>query len=161
MLTCRTRYTDGDFCSKLHYLSGDVASALFPHHLTTGARRGGSIALRLCLEGAFLFFRRPCLSLPLLKTRIRTGAHQCSQWCPQPCVATYFRCFFTPVTTLSLPVCRLTSLRVSAGAAPFHFVLGEDLCSLGDHLRVLSLATGLYSRHQRAHVLRDGIADTW
>jgi hypothetical protein len=37
-------------------------------------------------------------------------------------------------------------------------VLGGHMCSLGDHFQFLSLTTRLRSRHQRAHVLRGGIA---
>ena len=62
------------------------------------------------------------------------------------------------VTTLPLPLFRLSMLRVCAGAAPLLFVLGDDFCSLGEHLRVLPLTVRLHSRHQRAHVLRGGIA---
>ena len=38
---------DIDLCPKLHYFSGDVASAPLPPHLAPGARRCSAIALRL------------------------------------------------------------------------------------------------------------------
>jgi|AntAceMinimDraft_5_1070358.scaffolds.fasta_scaffold51653_1 hypothetical protein len=62
-------------------------------------------------------------------------------------VATSARSFSTSATTLPLPLFRVTSLRACAGAAPFLFVLGEHLCSLGGHLEVLSLTTSI--RHKR------------
>jgi hypothetical protein len=58
---------------------------------------------------------------------------------------------FTSASTLPLPLLRLTLLL---------FVLWENLRSLGDSPRVLSLKTRLYSRHQRAQVIQGGIATT-
>jgi hypothetical protein len=43
---------------------------------------------------------------------------------------------------LSLPLFRLTSLRVCACAAPLPFVFGEHMCSLGGRLRI-------FRRYQR------------
>jgi hypothetical protein len=73
-------------------------------------------------------------------------------------VATSDRCFSISATTLSLPLFRLTSLRVCADAAPLLFVLVGCLCSMGYHLQVVSPAARHFSRHQRTHVLQCGIA---
>jgi hypothetical protein len=56
-------------------------------------------------------------------------------------VATSHRFFYITATTLSLPVFRLTSLRVFAGAAQLLFILVRRLCSLGYHPQVLSPTT--------------------
>jgi hypothetical protein len=68
----------------------------------------------------------------------KAGAHRSSQRYPQPCDD-----FFpkelntTSAATFSLSVCRLTSFRVFAGAAPSLFVPGEELSFLSDCRRVL------------------------
>jgi hypothetical protein len=76
-------------------------------------------------------------------------------------VVTSIRSCSTSATAFYLPLFHLTSLRVCAGAAQFHFVLVEHMRSLGDHrLQFLSLITRLYSRHRRAYILRGGNAAT-
>jgi hypothetical protein len=67
-------------------------------------------------------------------------------------VATSYRCFCISATKLSLPLFRLTSHRVCAGAARLLFVLEECLCSFGDNFKVLPPTTRLYNRHQRTHI---------
>jgi hypothetical protein len=62
---------------------------------------------------------------------------------------------------LPLPLFRLASLRACAGAAQFLFVLGGGFNPPGENLQTLSLTTKLHSRHQRAHVLRGGVAATY
>lgn len=57
----------------------------------------------------------------------------------------------TSATTLLLPLCRLTSLRVRAGAAPLLFVLG-GIFIFGRQTSSFSLTKRHHSRHQRAHV---------
>jgi hypothetical protein len=51
-------------------------------------------------------------------------------------VATSVRSFSTSETILLVPLFRLISLRVFAGAAQLLFVFGENVCCLGDRLRV-------------------------
>jgi hypothetical protein len=112
---------DGNFCPKLHYLSGDVVSGLLQPYLALGVRRCSALAIRL--GGKYVLFGRPSSSLPSLSTRLHNGAHHCV-CCYPTRVASSVRSFFTSVTALPLPLFRLTSLRVCAGAVQLPFVFG-------------------------------------
>jgi hypothetical protein len=75
-------------------------------------------------------------------------------------VATSHRFFCISATTLPLP--RLSPyLPPGVGrCSAIALCLGGCLCSLNDHLQVLSPAIRLFSRHQRTHALQGGIATT-